>query len=280
MNDTGIFTISFDTELAWGTQGAPRFRKAYQNTRTVVDDILRMLERHRLSATWAVVGQLFLEPKTDNDIWHAADMVRRIQACPVRQELACHSFMHATHLSSCDEKCFDHDLARCQEVARAWGISFDSFVYPRNIVKYSERLAPHGFRIFRDHDNTWYNHLPGPLAALGHGIDAYCWPFAPVGTIARRGGVLAVPGNQFFVHRQGWARLLPVAFQVSKAMHGLRRAARERKSFHLWTHPFNIATDPVSLLRGFERICAEAARLRDEGILENMTMRDIAHRYG
>lgn len=278
--EKGIFIISFDTELAWGTQGKTRFLDAYRNTRTVIDEMLKILEQYHLSATWAVVGQLFQEPIEPNDIWHASDVVHRIMACPVPQEIGCHSFSHATHLSSCDADCMHHDLTKCREMARAWGITMESFVYPRNVVKHTNQLAAQGFRIFRDRDNAWYNKFPGVSQWFAHILDAYLWPYAPVGSLSNHRGVLSVPGNQFFTHRQRWTRWLPVSFQVRKARNGLRRAIQERKIFHLWTHPENIATNPEKLLPGFRAICAQAAQLRDEGVLESMTMGQLARRYG
>jgi hypothetical protein len=154
------------------------------------------------------------------------------------------------------------------------------FVYPRNIEKHIEQLASNGFRIFREPDNTWYHRLPGVLRRIGHVVDAYCWPYTPIGTLHRRDGMLGIPGNQFFTHRTGWARFLPISFQVRKARNGLRRAVRERKIFHFWTHPENIATDSYALLSGFRKVCALAAQLRDDGVLENMTMGQVSHRYG
>lgn len=280
MLNKGVFMISFDTELAWGTHGDSRYAQAYKHTREVVDIVLEILERHRLSATWAVVGQLFLESSEQNDIWHAPDIVQRIVACPVHQEIGCHSFSHNTYESSCDCACFDRDLEQCQAVALDRGIALESFVYPRNVVKYPERLAAHGFRIFRGCGNEWYHQFHGMLRRIGHAVDAYCWPYAPVGALSRKDGVLTMPGNQLFLHRVGWARWVPVGFQVRKAIHGIDRAARERKIFHLWTHPFNLATDTRNLVSGFQKICEHAAHLRDKGVLENMTMGQLAHRYG
>jgi hypothetical protein len=275
----GIFVISLDTELAWGTNGNPRFLRAYRDTRPIVDAMLKILEHYRLSATWAVVGELFAEPTEPNDIWHASDMIRRIMACPVPQEIGCHSFSHRTQRDSCNVQCFDRELERCTQVARTWNITLESFVYPRNAVKFPERLSAHGFRIFREQDDVWYGRLPGIFRRIGHAVDAYFWPRTTVGMPVRRGDVLAIPGNQYFVHRAGWAKLLPVSFRTRKAFHGLQRAARERNVFHFWTHPENIATDPRALLMGFRDVCARAAQLRDAGVLDNMTMGQLAHHY-
>jgi hypothetical protein len=63
---------------------------------------------------------------------------------------------------------------------------------------------------------------------------------------------------------------------VRKATTGLQRAAERGEVFHLWTHPFNIASDPRALVRGLELIFQEFARLRDSGLIFNSTMGSLA----
>ncbi len=60
---------------------------------------------------------------------------------------------------------------------------------------------------------------------------------------------------------------------------GLRQAASRGNVFHLWTHPFNIASDPDGLFRGLEVIFQEFARLRESGLMSNSTMGDLTAHY-
>jgi hypothetical protein len=48
--------------------------------------------------------------------------------------------------------------------------------------------------------------------------------------------------------------------------------------FHLWTHPFNIGSDPRNLLRGLELIFQEVRALRDSGLIVNYTMGGLAEK--
>lgn len=301
----GTFVMSFDTELAWGTQGAERYRSAYEGTRETISRMLDILSKNRLSATWAVVGHLFVDscgpwqgrkhpeierkgewftsdPGTDvrtDPLWYAPDVVEKIMSCPVEQEIGSHSFSHIVHEEFCDVHCFDSELKECRRVAQQKGIQLRSFVYPRNIVKHTQVLADNGFTIYRSRDNVWYYGLSRKLRKVAHGLDAYLWPFPPVGVPKRHDGVTSIPGNYLYEHRIGWARRLPVSFRVRKAVNGLKRAARTGKVFHLWSHPFNLATDPDALLDGFDAICREAARMRDVGSLQNLTMGQLAEHY-
>ena len=69
---------------------------------------------------------------------------------------------------------------------------------------------------------------------------------------------------------------MPIVARVYQSNLALRQAAREGSLFHLWFHPFNLATDPNALLEGLESIFQEVARLRDLGILTNATMGDMS----
>jgi hypothetical protein len=48
--------------------------------------------------------------------------------------------------------------------------------------------------------------------------------------------------------------------------------------FHLWTHPFNIASDATGLLGGLEKIFQEVTDLRMSGLIENVTMGELARK--
>ena len=63
--ERGVFTLSLDFELIWGTLdlfGPDRFRRACEVERSVVfDRLLALLEELEISATWCVLGHLFLD---------------------------------------------------------------------------------------------------------------------------------------------------------------------------------------------------------------------------
>lgn len=69
--DTGVFTVSLDFELAWGTfdsgnherilgQGGNRASE-YEKTRSVVTRLLDLFRTYDIPTTWATVGHLFLD---------------------------------------------------------------------------------------------------------------------------------------------------------------------------------------------------------------------------
>ena len=63
MVERGAFTLSLDTELAWGSlrrKDERAFDAAYPRARETTLRLLDLLARHGVPATWAIVGHLFL----------------------------------------------------------------------------------------------------------------------------------------------------------------------------------------------------------------------------
>ena len=312
MLEKAVFLLSIDTELAWGSvhNGAfARYQGHYQRTREAITRLLALLERYEIHATWAVVGHLFLErcqprggvkhpeitrptypwftgdwfatdPGGDRDhdpFWYGPDIVAQIRRCPVRQEIGSHGFSHLiVGDPGCSRECFDSELQACRAEAERWGIPLQSFVFPRNSIGHLDTLAAHGFTAYRGVTPAWHARFPRPLRRAAHLVDSLL-PVAPPTPLPRKDGPLwNLPASYFYPHRDGWARLIPVGIGVRKARRGLARAAQQRALFHLWFHPFNLASDPDALLAGLEDIFNEVKALREGGALASLTMGELA----
>ncbi len=128
--------------------------------------MLRLLERYEVSATWALVGHLFLDecerdasgrahgdmvhprqshvdadwfhadPATDrarDPLWYGVDVLDAIQDAGHPQEIACHSFSHPQFGDpAMTLEAARSDLAACVRLATERGIRLKSFVFPRN----------------------------------------------------------------------------------------------------------------------------------------------------
>lgn len=311
------FALTFDTELIWGSfdQTSPEeFARRYPDIRGTINAVLRLLDQFEVPATWAVVGHLFLagchrdgsrlahpelavrpqqqwrpgdwyaaDPCTDrhqDPLWYGDDILDALQAARTPQEIGCHSFAHALYGDpAMTREAVDADLDACIAVAVARGIELRSFVFPRNCEGHHESLQAHGFRAYRGVDPTWHAGIKGLPGRAAHLIDHVAALPPPVSHPEERlPGLWNIPGSALLIHRTGLRRAVTRAARIRKARAGLRRAEEAGGVFHLWTHPFNVASDPCHLISVLEVILREAVRARDRGELLIEPMAAIAER--
>jgi peptidoglycan/xylan/chitin deacetylase (PgdA/CDA1 family) len=305
--ERGVFTLSLDLELIWGTMdvfGPERFRSTCQRERQVVPRLLALLEQYGISATWCVLGHLFLEECSPNGSqphaqlarpkhawsrgdWFAFDtggteetrptfygrsLVRQIRSCQVPQELGSHSFSHVIFGDEgCSEAVAESELTACRAAARDMGIELRSFAFPRNSVGHLDVLERQGFRCYRGPEPVWYEQLPvrSLRARLAHLWDVVRAAEPPTVLPERaRQSLWNLPGSMIYFPAHGARRLIPVSRRVRRAVRGLDAAVRERRIFHLWFHPTNLADATDAMMGGLKAIFQHAARLRDSGQLD------------
>lgn len=308
------FVLTFDTELMWGSfdhTPESRFARTHPDMRGIVSDLLTILEEQEVSATWALVGHLFLSacakgsdgrahseiqrptyswyPKdwlaedpcgnrVRYPLWYGDDIVDLILAARVPQEVGSHSFSHLILGDpGCSEAAAAADIAECVKLANGRGLTLRSFVFPRNLEGHHRVLARQGFTAYRGEDPTWFRPLHGRLKRAAHLLDQAAGLPPPVSTPREiLPGLWNIPGSMLLLHRSGVRRMIPFRTRVYKARAGLRRAVREGKVFHLWTHPENMAWDRAGMLDALSAIIHEAVRLRGRGVLDIRTMGQVA----
>ena len=83
--DKGVFTISLDFELIWGTLdlfGPGTFRQACETERGLIERLLDLFVEFDISATWCILGHLFLEScKSENGVKHPEIVPPRHRWC-------------------------------------------------------------------------------------------------------------------------------------------------------------------------------------------------------
>ena len=308
--DRGAFVVSIDTELAWGEAHKRDGSVAghhFEREREVVEGILDVFARYDISATWAVVGHLFLDrceghpdlpgpaydwldgdwldidPCADVDAapwYYGRDIVERLTACPVHQEVGSHSFSHViVDDPGCSADVFAAELTAAQQVAEPLGVELRSFVYPRNAIAHLDTLRAAGFTSYRGgRPAKPFAGLSGWQRKAALLVDRVSpRPGSAVRPEHHDSGVWNIPQTYLFAPVTA-GHHLPPALWARRPIGRLRQAARHRSLFHLWFHPYNVTADPGRALDVLERICRAAARLRDHGRLDVVTMTELTER--
>jgi peptidoglycan/xylan/chitin deacetylase (PgdA/CDA1 family) len=289
---SGIFTLSLDFELIWGTLDKPkhtRFRRLCAIEREeVIDRLLALFAEYKISATWCTVGHLFLDRgknegdrSTDADapIFYGRDLIERIRKCSVPQEIGSHTFTHKIFDDpQCTRSVADEELTASVKAARDLGLTMTSFAFPRNRINHVDLLQKHGFTAYRGQDAQWYAHTSERrwFHRVGHLLDMFCATAPTPGLpVWHEEGIWEIPGSMLYTPSHGLRRILPARARVHRARKGLRSAAAQKKIFHLWFHPTDVVVRKEAMLDGLRQILEYACELRDAGRLSILPMSGI-----
>lgn len=204
-----IFTLSLDTEIAWGTFDTPQFRSFaphFDGYRPLIERLVALLDEAACPATWAFVGHLFLDacrreggtthpevlrpgyawyphdwhdhdPGTDlatDPWWYGPDVLARVMASPVGHEIGSHTFSHiVVDDPACTADIVRSQLAACCALHAQHGLTLQSLVFPRNRIAHLEVLSELGLIAYRGREAYWYEGCPVRRAhQLAHLLDA------------------------------------------------------------------------------------------------------------
>ncbi|MEO8763519.1 MAG: polysaccharide deacetylase family protein [Ginsengibacter sp.] len=166
--ETGNFVISLDFELLWGVRdkvGIAQYGEHIKGVHKVIPRLLENFNEYHVKATFAIVGFLFFETKSEllnnlpdrlpcyidkslspytghfdivgdnfeTDLYHFAPrQIRLIQKYP-EHEIGSHTFSHYYCLEKGQTiEDFKSDILNAQRVAGKFGIKLTSLVFPRN----------------------------------------------------------------------------------------------------------------------------------------------------
>lgn len=308
MTDAGVFTISLDTELAWGSfdkDGIDRYGDAYRQTPAVVDRLCALFDIYEVPATWAFVAHLFTDCEghsgegsgsgdraradwlasapcstgADRSLWYAPSLLEAVRDCEMPQDVGLHGYSHLV-FGEHSRKAAETELREALAAAREVGLDPSSFVYPRNEIAYVDLLADFDIDVFRGLDDRWYERASlGPARKPLRFLDEATVRTPPAVTPTECDGVVCLPGSQVFRPSRGAWAWTPTDSQARRAHRGLDRAVETGGVFHLWWHPFNLAADADYHLSVLEDILTYVDTLRADDKLELMSMADVADAY-
>ena len=313
--DRGVFMISLDFEMIWGTLdllGPDRFRKACEVERArVIDRLLELLIEYELPATWFVVGHLLLDRcdaeggvkhpeivrpshawatgdwfkhdpcgcEEDGSVFLGRSLIEKIRASPISQEIGCHSFSHIVFGDpGCSRAAAVSELEACVRLASDMGIEMRSFAFPRNKVGHLDVLREYGFACYRgpEPECRLLGYLPDSIKRLSNLWRVITASQPPVGLPELTdSGLWMIPGSMIYFPMRGLRRYVPVQARVRRAIKGLDAAAREKRIFHLWFHPTNLADGLKPMFAGLRRIVEYACSLLTKGQLDTPRMASL-----
>lgn len=287
---SGLFILSLDTEIAWGTYGAAaisRQQRAFDNYRPLMRRLVDLLDQYAIPATWAVVGHLFLSPGSADavtvrspahpDWYHAPDAIEMIRGGRTSHDIGTHTFTHV-FADEVTSEAWDGELRTCARLHDEHNLPLHSIVYPRNHIAYTETLHKYGIIAYRGVEQKWYRQPTGAPGRILSYLD-YLLALPPVtydpATLRVSKNLVNLPASQFLMTYDGMRGWIPTASRVRQARLGIERAAQRGHLYHLWFHPFNLGSSP-KMYDALEQILREVARRRDAGELRVMTMAQAA----
>ena len=309
----GVFTLSLDFELIWGTldkRGPNGFKNACEIERKyVIDRLLALFVEFKIPATWCVVGHLMLDhcdcesgvkhpsivppnhswstdwfahdPCGDENsfpLFYGRSLVEKIRDCVVPQEIGSHSFSHVIFGDSgCSAETARTELAACVRAARDLNIQMQSFVFPRNSIGHLRALGENGFRIFRGLEPHWYNRVPSRIVQRLARLSAVFFASKPPVVLPEKTkeGLWNIPASMLYFPMHGLRRRVPLNLRVARARKGLDEAAYSKRIFHLWFHPTNLADEMETMFQGLRTIFEYASDLRERGELDFLPMKAL-----
>jgi len=311
----GGFVISLDFELHWGVRDhrtVDQYRYNLLGVRQAVPAILKLFERYGIHATWATVGFLFFEsfdslkaglpdelpryrePKLDpyaalsdlgkneeEDPFHfAPGLIKKILAHD-GQEIGTHTFSHFyTQARGPTLESFRADLRSARSVARQYGISLKSIVFPRN------QISRQHLRVCAEEGLIAYRGLPGARIEAGNGVLGRAARFAGsylslngddcfVAKIDEEGPIVDVPGSRFL---RPWNAVLKrfETMRLKRIYDSMTTAAKSGKSYHLWWHPHNFGVHLEENMAVLTRIVEHFEMLNREIGWPSLSMAEVA----
>lgn len=191
-NSPGTLIISLDFELHWGVRDVKsidEYRDNLLGVRQAIPAMLRTFAEYEIHATWATVGLLFFERKSDllqalpverpqyddarmfpyqnieeigsdeeQDPFHfARSLLEQIRSSP-NQEIGTHTFSHYYCLEPKQSlAAFRADLSAARAAADEFGIVLRSIVFPRNQydAQHLQACLEVGLTAFRGNPQAW-----------------------------------------------------------------------------------------------------------------------------
>ena len=214
-----------------------------------------------------------------SSMWYGQDLVESVKNSLPKQEIGSHSFCHMPYCEkTTNPDSIEADIKLAKEQHAEKGLPFEFFIFPRNKIGFRGLLAKHGIKFYRGNILRWYDRLPIGFVRRVLNLLSYILAVPPRTVLPKKDkfGLVSIPGSMLLTERNGLRHLIPRDNLTRMAVAGLGRAIRKKEVFHLWFHPSNFAYNTEDQLATLEKILQQVSIFREEGILEQKTVGEIA----
>ncbi len=314
----GALVISLDFELHWGVRdifGLEHPRAAnIKAARKVIPEILSLFDSFGISATWATVGFLFAQNRSeletyrlktrprytetrlnpyrentglsaeDDPLHFAPGLIETIRQYP-KQEIATHTLSHYYCLAQGQTReTFASDLDCALEIAKKRGIKIQSIVFPRNQHNpdYDDILISRGILSYRGNQKHPAYSIHGwhkaPHKRLFRLLDSYMNLSGPC---LSSWGHLLTPNGLWNISASLYLRPYTAnssfceELRIKRIVRAMEKAAQQRKILHLWWHPCDFGAYSKENLEGLKRILLGFKKYSEEYGMISLNMAGI-----
>jgi hypothetical protein len=285
------FLFSLDCELGWAEPDPPdkrwdALRADPSSGRDTYEHILDVFRKHKIPATWAFVGHLFLDEcspdshyvnnrvenydpytnRSKSPLYYADDLVSMVQSDEVDHEIAGHSFSHTPYTELSEEEA-RKDIQNLIDVAENKGYELTSFVFPKNQIAHLEILAEYGLSVYRGHNQAeGHTYKSGLLALIRNHKKMLNSP--PTKPITDENGLIRLPTSRLLRDERWWF------LQPYRLKQGISSMDADQH-IHLTVHPHNFIYDD-NLFSTLESVLSIIAEMRDENKIDVVTMGELS----
>lgn len=316
----GALVISLDFELHWGVRdkrpATGGYRTNLLGARAAIPQILDLFEEFDIAGTWATVGFLFAQSRSEfdefrpairphytdpvldayreqigvseaDDPLHYAPSLVRLISSRHNQEIATHTYSHYYCLEPGQTRqAFRADLKSAVHIASQQGISLKSIVFPRNQVNlaYCDLLAEVGITCYRGTESTWLHRARSRseenLTVRGPRLLDHYLPLTGDKTVPWADIIdatgLANVRASTFLRPYSPGLGAVDGMRLLRITKALHTAAEEGSIFHIWWHPHNFGVHTAENLQFLRRLLEAFARLQKSHGMQSLSMAQVA----
>jgi len=286
MKNKASVCISIDCELAWGVADnlSNKFiEKTIELDEIICNELIQLFNELHISATWAVVAAMLDKNNQminviDKNAWYNPTIIEKISSSKVYQELASHSYSHP-NFANFNENYIEEDFQKADYFFSNNKIKINSFVFPRNQIRYLNLLNKYGIKIFRSLDNSFYKKIYKHNKFLGK-IANVIDKILPISANTIRPKIsnynlTEIESSLLFISRYGYKKIISEYSMYKKAKLCIDLAIERNECFHLWFHPSNFYYNTNNQLNLFKKILKYVEYKRNKELLDINTFNNF-----